>query len=42
MLAELGLPEDSMTRIRRVWRAKMAKDPRLTAEVQAALQAAKQ
>lgn len=41
VLAELGLPEGSMTRIRRVWRAKMAKDPQVTAEVRAALQAAK-
>jgi hypothetical protein len=41
VLAELGLPEGSVTRIRRVWRAKMAKAPRLTAEVRAALQAAK-
>lgn len=42
VLAELGLPEDATSRIRRVWRAKMAKDPRVDAEVQAALRAAKQ
>lgn len=42
VLAELGLPEGSMTRIRRVWRARMARDPRVDAEVRAALQAAEQ
>jgi hypothetical protein len=41
VLAELRLPEGSINRIRRVWRAKMAKDPRLGAEVRAALQAVK-
>ncbi|MFT3772859.1 MAG: DUF2169 domain-containing protein [Minicystis sp.] len=39
VLAELHLPEGSINRIRRVWRAKMDKDPRAAAEVRAALRA---
>jgi hypothetical protein len=41
VLAELRLPEGSINRIRRVWRAKMDKDPRAAAEVRAAIQAGK-
>jgi hypothetical protein len=40
VLAELGLPEDSLMRIRRVWLAKTAKDPRAAAELRAAMRAA--
>ena len=39
-LSELGLPEDAMMRIRRVWLAKVVKDPKLAAAVRAALQTA--
>ena len=39
-LAELDLPEDAMMRIRRVWLARMVKDPRAAAEVRAAMRAA--
>ncbi len=35
-LSELRLPGDAMMRIRRVWLARMVKDPRTAAEVQAA------
>ena len=38
-LIELGLPPDSMMRIRRVWLAKLVKDARLAAEVRAAKRA---
>jgi hypothetical protein len=39
-LAEMKLPEESLMRIRRVWLARMVKDPRLAAAVRAASRAA--
>ena len=39
-LKDLGLPEDAMVRIRRVWLSRMVKDPRAAAEVRSAMRAA--
>jgi hypothetical protein len=39
-LQKLGLPEESMMRIRRVWLSRTAKDPAAAAEVRAAMRAA--
>jgi Uncharacterized protein conserved in bacteria (DUF2169) len=42
LLAELDLPGDAIMRIRRVWLARMVKDPRAAADVRAAMRAARE
>jgi hypothetical protein len=39
VLDDLDLPRDAMMRIQRVWLAKMAKEPRVAAEVRSAMRA---